>query len=57
MYAFQIFYIIEADKLLKNINGGPLAFKTAHDTLFAGMVLSYISIILPTLPLLFLITS
>ncbi len=57
LYAFQIFYIIEADKLLKNINGGPLAFKTAHDTLFAGMVLSYISIILPTLPLLFLITS
>ncbi len=57
LYAFQIFYIVEANKLLKNINGGPLAFKSAHDTLFAGMILSYISIIFPTLPILFLITS
>lgn len=57
LYAFQIFYIVESNKLLKNINGGPLAFKSAHDTLFAGMILSYISIILPTLPILFLITS
>lgn len=57
LYSFQIFYIVESHNLLKNINGGPLAFKSARDTLFAGMILSYISVILPTLPILFLITS
>lgn len=56
LYALQIFYIIALDKAIKS-GSNVMNIVYVHNCASAGTIISYVSILFPLLPLLFLVTS
>lgn len=57
LWAFQIFYVAQIHIMLKNKDSGPMNIPAIYGCAMSGLVFSYLSILLPLLPILFLITS
>lgn len=56
IYSFSIAFIVELSSMLK-VTYGPIILSADKGCAYAGMVFSYICILLPALPIVFLITS